>query len=184
MNTYNVFARIGALLFALMFSISANAIITLTPDGADVTIDPGGQGTLSAEEVAALFDTSDLSLLYKAEAGGSDEGPFANDYMTLFSGDPNDALITWGLLGDSITCPECYLVVKDGSPQPKYLFDLGSWDGMESLSLEGFYPGNGAISHVAIFGNPTVQVPEPGTLALLGLGLIGLTLTQKKRSAR
>ncbi|MEX2475880.1 PEP-CTERM sorting domain-containing protein [Marinobacter sp.] len=188
MHTFNLFARSAAVLLVLIFSISANALI-LYPADHDTTSNK--TGALNAGEVAALFNTSDLSLLYKSDyqegvALGLDSGPFANDYSTLFSPapeDPTNALIEWGG-ANFITCPECYLVVKNGI-QPQYLFDLGSWGGMEDLDLRDFYADTtGAISHVAIFGKSTVRVPEPGTLALLGLGLIGLTLTHKKRRAR
>lgn len=188
MSTHNLFARTVAILLALTFSMSVHALI-LTPDDAVHEVD--GTSALNADDVAAIFGTSDLSLLYKSDyqeglALGLDSGPFALDYTTTFDPalkDPTNALIEWVGL-NFITCPECYLLVKDGN-QPQYLFDLASWDGMEDLDLRDFYADlKGAISHVAIYGKSSVEVPEPGTLALLGLGLIGLTLTQKNKKAR
>jgi hypothetical protein len=42
----------------------------------------------------------------------------------------------------------------------------------------------GGLSHMNLYGKEgSVSVPEPGTIALLGLGLVGLTLTRRKKNA-
>ena len=163
----------------LFWSLSASALL-LGPGDADIVHNPGPPNpALDADDVATFFGTSDLSLLYKANFGGNEEGPYQSFYSTAFSGDPNNALITWDG-PDLIVCPECYLVVKDGN-QPQYLYELASWNGQDALDLQGFYPDRGAISHVAIFGK-TASVPEPGTVGLLGLGIFGLLTLRRRKS--
>lgn len=51
--------------------------------------------------------------------------------------------------------------------------DSGDWTYLSS-KVQG-------LSHVNLYGKNTVRVPEPGTLALLGIGIVGLTLARRKR---
>jgi hypothetical protein len=178
MGTVKLFSKITAGLFVVACSLNAQALL-LGPGDAHLTSNTNS--ALDAGDVASLFGTSDLTRLYKMNFDAGEEGSHENAYSTTFSGDPNDALITWD--GPAIIqCPECYLVVKDGN-EPQYLFDLTSffWNGMEDLDLKGFYLDQGAISHVAIYGKSvSVQVPEPGTLGLLGLGILGMMTVRRK----
>lgn len=171
----------------LLLGVQAQAVI-ITPGDCNIgvncwTSDNNSQPT--ADSIEALVGTStDLFMHYKAEVDGSnEEGPLAGFYETIFSNsatDPEDALIRY-IMGESIQCTDCYLSIKDGNQSPAlYVFDISSWNGVESISLEGFWPGNGAISNIAIWGSAT-SVPEPSTLAMLGIGLFGIGLAARRR---
>jgi hypothetical protein len=58
-----------------------------------------------------------------------------------------------------------------------------SWDGRETLELQGFWPDKGAISNVSLWGvqNP---IPEPATIALFGAGMAGLAGVMRKRKQK
>ena len=118
---------------------------------------------------------------YKVAVDGNDEeGDFKDNYSTSFNGDHSAGTISWD--GPSFISNAEYLLVKDGNHSPAwYLFSLAGWDGQEDIALSGFWPGNGSISHVAIFGSGT-SVPDGGaTAALLGLGMAGLAVMRRKR---
>lgn len=181
----------------LLLATQAQALLitpsttSLVPDGCggDAACLAAASSTSASVIRTYIEDTYDVVELYKSESGaasgeGDDEGAFAGVYDTEFANsttDPEDAWIEFvGDAGDEISCPDCYLLVKDGNHQPAwYLFDIGTWDGMEDIHLEDFWLGGGAISHIAIYGGEH-NVPEPGILALLGLGLVGIFVSRRK----
>jgi len=168
-----------AAVMALAVSSAAQAL-TLTPGGEVLS----GNETSQARINEILHTHGIYTELYKDNVGGGEEGPFAASYTTSYFNDPldpEDAQIVWDG-SDFITDPE-YLLVKGGHQTPAwYLFDLVGWDGLETIYLEDFWPRQGAISHVTIYGGEggTTEIPEPATMLLYGIGLTGLVGLRRK----
>jgi hypothetical protein len=179
----------------VMFSLEVQAlVITTTTIGVDACDSSTcWSGTTpnnpDADDVSSITGVADLVSLYKADVPDTglitvESGLLTSSYETSFSPvadplDPENAFISY-VGEDYINCPECFLVVKDGNNDPIwYIFDIGSWDGIEAIEIQNFWPGQGGISHVDILGR-SVGVPEPSILALFGLGLIGIGLTRRK----
>lgn len=145
---------------------------------------------MNAAQIAAIVGAGSLSAVYTQNVGGSEEGSFGSSYTTTFSNtpqDPADALIDY-ISGPSITGPSIYLYVKDGNQNPAwYIFNLSAlgWNGVDDLNLTGFWPNQGAISHVTILtGDTGNRVPDAGgTLALMGVALCSLGLLRRKLAA-
>lgn len=175
-------------------SLPAQAL-SITPESAPV-FTTNNASTLTAAEVASManFTGGTLALVYKSEVdGGAEEGTAAGYYRTAYDltpSEPSKATLTWDSALSFIACPTCYLLVKDGSQIPaQYLFDIGNWNGKDSIEMTGFWPDNGAISTVSIFnlaaadgGGTVAMIPEAETYAMMlaGLGLVGFMVSRRR----
>jgi hypothetical protein len=143
------------------------------------------QATIDAVIAAILAPSSSVEL-YKQNVGdATDSGSLAGSYTTTFTNepdDPADALIDY-IGGPFLSSASKFLLVKDGNNDPGwYLFDISVWNGTDDLVLTGFWPGKGAISHVALYGGgSTTRVPDGGTTAiLLGAGVLAMALMARR----
>ena len=155
--------------------------VTLLPGDADYS--GSVPGNPDASDISSITGVT-VDLYYKNDHPSAEEGPFASSYDTTYTNspsDPEDALIGY-TGGSSISCPECFLLVKDGNQDPIwYIFDIGTWNGTDDIVLNGFWPAQGAISHVSIYGS---AVPVPAAVWLFGSGLLGLIgIARRKKAA-
>jgi hypothetical protein len=187
------FLKLGVFLCVLLlFTAPANALL-IDPADPSLIINEdyftGNENDMRdiRDAIGEIFESLGLDLdpkepLYKSEVDdGSEEGPLAGSYDTKYFDEPDDpSAATIRYVGGQYVGSPAWLLVKDGDQIPAwYLFDLTAlgWDGMEDLVLEGFWPNQGAISNVSLYGT----VPEPATMLLLGTGLIGLAGLGRKK---
>jgi hypothetical protein len=190
-------ALLGALLVSGTLGVASQAHALALSPGME-TWTSISLSNLGQTDMQTITGVSPLGLVYKQNQGGIEEGNGQNYYTTTFSyesmGDATGATITWnGPM--KVSCGDCFLIVKDGNhdadsppPYPQYIFDITGWNGTDTITLSGFWPGPGAISNIAIWNNYQggdtpggSLVPEPETYAMLlaGLGLVGFAARRK-----
>ncbi|MBD3639376.1 MAG: PEP-CTERM sorting domain-containing protein [Marinobacter sp.] len=197
MKMHHKVTAIGGLAAGMLLSGSAlGAPIQCSPDAtlnhmimddsqAAACLD-SGVGNLTGNATNDPFLTgvgSDYELIEK-----SDEAP--NPYNLTYSQD-GSYYGTWSFDSDFWNdYSDAAIGFKFGTgntPDEWFVFSLqalvssGEWAFFFGSSVDK--ETGGGLSHVNLYAKEPVTVAEPGTIALLGLGLVGLGLARRKRKA-
>jgi len=128
---------------------TTDQVLDLTPL---VAIGSGSENNTPAILTAIAGWIGTDTAAYKDDQGKSESGAAKQLYSTTYNRDLSRAEIVWDGTTDSYITGPSYLLVKGGKQVPAwYLFDISRWDGMAPLSLSGFWPLKGSISHISIF---------------------------------
>jgi PEP-CTERM motif len=68
-------------------------------------------------------------------------------------------------------------------PDEWFVYNLDPQVSSGSWQFVNVFGRGGGLSHVQLYGRSTANVPEPGTLALLGLGLLGAGIARRRKQA-
>jgi len=164
--------------------LSASAVPMLITAGVTPTVMQGDNNS-QAQINALIAPIVGGDFLYKGVPNGTEEGSFKESYSTLWNLSdltPESFAIRYDG-GFSFT--PSYLLVKDGNASPNwYLYDVQGWN--FTIYGRGFFPNQGSISHVSVYGRtcpkpPENQVPDGGaTATLLGLACAGMAIAKRR----
>jgi len=133
------------------------------------------QGYLSLDGVNCCTDTfsffADSNLLFQ---GAFDLGGGGTDVVTVNTNGATYTAVSFGFFNGGLLTVSVPIVLGAGS----HVITFDYSGAFQGLGDEGW-----GLNRVVVEGTPPRHVPEPASLALLGLGLAGLGLSRRRKAA-
>lgn len=171
---------------ALLYALPASAVPVLCEDTSKnhMSIDSlyvaacldAGVGNINGNPKKDKFLLANSALGYSAI--GSSESGEADWTQSGYTGTFSFDSALWNSWSDIAIG---FKFGTGNNPDEWFVYSLNSSVSSGAWSFVGAYAQGGGLSHVTLYGSErTTQVPEPGTLALFGAGLLGMGLLRRR----
>jgi hypothetical protein len=190
MSAVRKFATVLVGLGLMASSFVAGAITLSIPDQYYLGEFRPGQPASDADEAQSINLLNDLAAGQGDTACG---GRTCNRAVSTLAGPFSNAVYAGRFQGNNANLGALsyqYVLAKYGNVASRVWYSPTGFTG--TVTVPGDYPGNGGgLSHISWFSQVTTtttsssggNVPEPGTMGLLGLGLLGLGFLRRAKRA-